>query len=709
VESTTLHAAISFAGALTALGVAVAGLSRDPRSLRHRVFALGMTLQAAEVSVVGVSVLLSSAEEILRWQTVRWYIASLIPGTWMLFSLLVGRANLWPGLGKWWFAAAAAFLGPVGLFLLFPESRFPDQVVMVEGWGWGIPLGWPAYGVQILLLLASVGAVANLERTLRGAAGRIRWQLKFLVVGVGVLLAMRVFTSSQAILFRSVDISWGVFHGASLVVAGAILAIGLARAKLMDWEVFPSQTFLFNSVAVLFVGIYLLVVGFLASSMGRLGVGEEFSIRAFLVLVAMAGLAILLLSDRVRVKTRAFVWRHLKRPAFDYRQVWSDFTAQTHGIMEKPRLGKVVADFLSRGFEALSVSVWLLDETGETLILAGSSAVSSAQSEEEGTRGEALADLIRAMKGSAGPVDLEGSEGWAFEFQCAHAAFLSSHKVRYGVPLRVGEELLGMVTLGERVQWTPLSEEELELLQTLAHQTAASFLNLSLGERIRADQEMAAFQTVSAFFVHDLKTLASGLSLLIQNLPLHYDDPDFRKDALALIAGNVEKIKKLLERVSALREGLQVTASEVDLDRFVDETIREMDGTVRCPVMTDAKSGLQVRLDPGHMRAVLRNLVLNADEASVNGNPIRVSTCGQGDWAVISVEDQGEGMSREFIQEGLFRPFRTTKKKGLGIGLYQSKTVVEAQGGRIAVESEEGKGTTFRVMLPRGEGVGCRT
>ena len=57
-------------------------------------------------------------------------------------------------------------------------------------------------------------------------------------------------------------------------------------------------------------------------------------------------------------------------------------------------------------------------------------------------------------------------------------------------------------------------------------------------------------------------------------------------------------------------------------------------------------------------------------------------------------------MSASFIERSLFRPFQTTKKNGLGIGMFQSKMIVEVHGGRIAVESEPGKGTTIRVYLP---------
>jgi len=69
-------------------------------------------------------------------------------------------------------------------------------------------------------------------------------------------------------------------------------------------------------------------------------------------------------------------------------------------------------------------------------------------------------------------------------------------------------------------------------------------------------------------------------------------------------------------------------------------------------------------------------------------------------YVFLKVRDNGCGMSQEFLNKNLFRPFQTTKKHGLGIGMFQSKMIVEAHGGRIIVESEAGKGTTFRVALP---------
>ena len=108
----------------------------------------------------------------------------------------------------------------------------------------------------------------------------------------------------------------------------------------------------------------------------------------------------------------------------------------------------------------------------------------------------------------------------------------------------------------------------------------------------------------------------------------------------------------------------------------------------------------KVRLDPAQIQKVVTNLVLNAGEAVGAGGQIRVETSQRNGCVVLAVADNGCGMSQEFLSRSLFRPFQTTKKNGLGIGMFQSKMIVEAHKGKIEVESETGKGTTFRVFLP---------
>jgi signal transduction histidine kinase len=100
------------------------------------------------------------------------------------------------------------------------------------------------------------------------------------------------------------------------------------------------------------------------------------------------------------------------------------------------------------------------------------------------------------------------------------------------------------------------------------------------------------------------------------------------------------------------------------------------------------------------MQSVVMNLLFNARDAANGGGQIRVETSHGDSRAVLSVSDDGCGMSPIFLTRSLFRPFHSTKKNGLGIGMFQSKMIVEAHGGTIQVDSEPGRGTTFRVSLP---------
>jgi signal transduction histidine kinase len=112
----------------------------------------------------------------------------------------------------------------------------------------------------------------------------------------------------------------------------------------------------------------------------------------------------------------------------------------------------------------------------------------------------------------------------------------------------------------------------------------------------------------------------------------------------------------------------------------------------------------QLELDREQMQKVFVNLLVNASEASETGGQIRVGSEQRNGDVIVSVQDDGCGMAPEFLKDRLFKPFQTTKKKGIGIGMFQSKMIVEAHGGRIEVDSKKGEGTTFRIVLPLKEG-----
>jgi signal transduction histidine kinase len=110
-----------------------------------------------------------------------------------------------------------------------------------------------------------------------------------------------------------------------------------------------------------------------------------------------------------------------------------------------------------------------------------------------------------------------------------------------------------------------------------------------------------------------------------------------------------------------------------------------------------------VFVDVQQMTQVLQNLVTNAYQAMPGGGKLTVKARADQNKVYLSIADTGEGIAEENLGK-LFGPLFTTKPRGIGLGLALSKMLVEANGGRIEVESEEGKGTTFTLILPTAEG-----
>jgi putative PEP-CTERM system histidine kinase len=259
---------------------------------------------------------------------------------------------------------------------------------------------------------------------------------------------------------------------------------------------------------------------------------------------------------------------------------------------------------------------------------------------------------------------------------------------------------VGALVLADRVNGADYTVEELELLQCIADQMTSVLLNLRLANEVARARELEAFRTMSAFFVHDLKNAAASLNLMLKNLPVHFDDPAFREDALRGVGNTARRIDEMIARLSALRQRPDVKPVEADLNELVSEAVERLDGMPDVELTKELQPLPGILADREQIQSVVTNLLLNARDAVGPGGRIQVRTDQRGGRVVLSVADNGCGMSPAFLKDSLFLPFQSTKTKGLGIGMFQSRMIVEAHGGSIQVESETGKGTTVRVSLP---------
>jgi signal transduction histidine kinase len=170
---------------------------------------------------------------------------------------------------------------------------------------------------------------------------------------------------------------------------------------------------------------------------------------------------------------------------------------------------------------------------------------------------------------------------------------------------------------------------------------------------------------------------------------------------LKTISQSVAKINTMSSRLALLNRKIELTLKETDLNTLIKSAVSDAQRFVKSDIVQDLDAQLpSMPIDQEQMYKVLENLLMNAYDASGPQGQIAVSSRMSNHWAVMTVSDNGCGMSRAFMEKRLFRPFQTTKKQGMGIGLYHCKTIIDAHGGKLNVESEEGKGTTFEIWLP---------
>jgi putative PEP-CTERM system histidine kinase len=368
-------------------------------------------------------------------------------------------------------------------------------------------------------------------------------------------------------------------------------------------------------------------------------------------------------------------------------------------VLDQSGLCVAAAKLISETLNVLSVTIWLFDEQ-ERLAFAASTWRSEREADDALSNLAGLEQNLTNIRGLSKPFDLEKAKGdYAESLRQISSSQFRTGGNRVCTPLWTGDRCIGIAILADRVGGVPYTVEELDLLKCMGDQIAVGLLNLRLTEQILRGKELKAFQAMSAFFVHDLKNAASTLSLTLQNLPVHFDDPVFRQDALRAIGETANRINQLISRLGALRH-LELKPVEVDLNLLVADALEVLKGAPEINVVKELQLQPKLTVDRDQFGSVITNLLLNARDAIRPGGQVRVETGQSNGWAILSVADNGCGMSQAFLKSSLFRPFQTTKKKGLGIGMFQSKMIVEAHRGKIQVESEPGTGTTIRVMLP---------
>ena len=375
-------------------------------------------------------------------------------------------------------------------------------------------------------------------------------------------------------------------------------------------------------------------------------------------------------AGRLRGWMKVMLAKHFFQHRYDYRSEWLRFTRTigrggTHAPSLHERVVQAVADITDSSAGLLLCQ----GENGEMVLSA------RWQWPTADVPAEALSiDRVAFFERRGFIVDLDELRA-GVNHQGEDAAvpkwLVEEHSAWALVPLLHFDRLVGLVVLGRPQVARKLDSSRFE-----------------------------EFNRRMAFVMHDIKNLASQLSLLSRNAEKHAENPAFRADMLITLRNSADKLNALLARLSRYGGNAAERVEDVDASDVIRAVANRYNAPGQLQVHVTHDAPCRVFANREVLEQVVLHLVQNAIDASAEGMAVFLQCNVDGLYGTIEVIDTGCGMSAEFIRNRLFRPFVSTKQGGFGIGAYEAREMVRAMRGKLEVESREGLGSRFTVRLP---------
>ena len=548
---------------------------------------------------------------------------------------------------------------------------------------------------QIGLSLIGLSLV---EQIWRNSPSFGRSALKYVCVGVAAIFAYDFLMYADALLFGRLSDPFWQARGLVNAALVPLFAVNIINTRRQPVDFRLSRTAAFHAGTLILGGGYLLFLalgGYYVQAMG--GQWGE-ALQVVFVTLALVFLLTVLLSRRVRARMMVFIGQNFFDYKYDYREEWLKMTRELANLEQDSPLSERVIGFLAGLVESNRGALWLKDDTGHYTLKASLNMAAGKHASLD-----YQSPLAGYFRHDEWIVDLNEyrSDPATYDFLELPEAIQSFDHPWLLIPLYLGNELYGICLVCSPYTRVDLNWENFDLIKVVARQACNLLAQEDAQNRLLQARQFEAVNKVSAFMVHDLKTLIAQLSLLVKNAPRHRDNPAFVDDMIATTDHAVRKMSNLLEHLRNPDSQQQAPRSEIDLVTVLHEVLERTRQHQPAPRLDEHPENLWLCANGEKLRAALEHLIRNAQDATPANGDIIISLKVSPDHAVLFIQDSGCGMTEDFIRDHLFKPFESTKGlTGMGIGAYQAREYIRELGGEINVTSEPGAGSCFSLTFP---------
>lgn len=696
-------------GSLLCASLGVFAFSRNPKEPVNIGFAAAMaSISAAEA---GSALLLLSRGPLLSALGLRLHVsgqALMTPG-WLLFTASFAGGARSDSLRRW--LPVSTMLGLVSVFFIL-QIGSPNFITL-----YGEP-GGPGFGTLVknppvldvgprgryfysYLILTLVLNLVNIEGALRSARGKRKNEIRNVMYGAGGLLAFLVYVFSQALLLKSVTAQAFPLISAVTLISVAMMTLFVVRHRMLNVDIYVSRFIVYRSVTVLGAGVYLISVAVISYGIRFFSIPFDYFLASLFVFVSVLALFLFFEAGSMRRRIEQFVSRHFYRHKYEFKDKWMETIDRVGSKISAEDITVAVADIVSGTMAPRSLFIWLYDDR------------EMAYTIRHGNVGKEYAKIapeaavIALMKDVPAPFPAAVEEGRRVPARPTPSPgdnikpLLRETGAVICAPLDANGDLAGFMFIGPDISGAPYARDDVDFLRAVCSQAAVQIKNSTLSEKLAEAREAEVFYRMSSFVIHDLKNFTNSLSMVSENAARNMHTPAFQKDAMRAIDSTVARMRRLIGKLADPQASMGLKKRYAEIFDVIGNAVQKLglSGMAGLRIRADGMSA-PVNIDTEAIESVFMNLLSNAVEAAGKDGEISVRVQAGGGLLTVTIEDTGGGIPADFMRSKLWKPFKSTKKSGFGVGLFQCKTIIEAHGGSIKAESREGIGSTFTVTLP---------
>jgi two-component system nitrogen regulation sensor histidine kinase GlnL len=507
-------------------------------------------------------------------------------------------------------------------------------------------------------------------------------------------------------------------HDFLLIAFTSVTSYAIVKHRLMDIRIIVKTGVIYALSTGVITGSFMLLV------LGVQRIFSEYRDHASIPVAAVAALVIALAFYPVKNRIQRVVDRYFYKEGYDYHRVLGDASKAMTSILDFEKLLSYILRAVNDSMKIERGWILLRSEAGRKFDVRMTAAFGEEHefpAEAPLTSRNALVEYVRAHSEAIVREEIEQM------LPPDESSPISQEMARFNadvaVPIVLKNRLMGTILLGPKLSGDIYTDEDLQLLTTLANQAAVAIRNAQLYSRLQQDldtirylerekakaERLASLGTMAAGIAHEIKNPLVSIKTFAQLLPEKASDPEFRDDFSQIAINEIERIDSLVQGLLSLAKPSPPVFEPLDVHSILDEIVTSV--LIR---MENKKISLKKDYgdevppamgDVNQLKQVFSNIIINAIQATPEGGRITVTTCGvrpsddeEGN-VTVKISDNGKGISQE-ESERIFNPFFTTKHEGVGLGLTICHRIVEDHRGTIQMDSEVGKGTAFTITVP---------